>query len=399
MALPSSGAISLNDVNVELGNSGNASINMGSTAVRDLFGVASGAISLSDGYGAASVSAVNPLTLSQTYKLCGSTYAANAGGTGPYDLGPEFGYSVAISQNENYYIVGTRNTTPNTGSFNVFNSSGVQQYLVNSAYTRLTGGAVALTNNYAVAVRRTDSGFNSGFMMIHVFNISNGTFVRTILTTVLKSGSKGIWPTVKVRGDTDIVYIRYANRVEAYNVATGASVGGFTTTVNSTSDRQMSMALTENYVFVTNYDGAVQKLDLNLNLVATLSGVISKGAITATEGTIGLKDYAGSYKIYNHSGVLVSTVAITSRSRTHVDSSSSHHFVLETDLGVASELTMIDDSGTVVRTLTQANDIPMGTSRVAVGATSIMIGTFNGQTSPCTSSWGTLTGEAQIWKE
>jgi|SaaInlV_150m_DNA_3_1039698.scaffolds.fasta_scaffold03336_2 hypothetical protein len=395
MALQSSGAISLNDVNVELGNSGNASINMGSTAVRDLFGVASGAISLSDGYGAASVSAVNPLTLSQTYKLCGSTYAANAGPTGPYDNGPEFGYSVAISQNENYYIVGARNTTPNQGSFNVFNSSGVQQYLVNSAYTRMTGGAVTLTNNYAVAVKRYDS----GFMTINVFNISNGTFVRTIPTTVLKSSNLSIWPTVKVRGDTDIVYIRYANRVEAYNVATGASVGGFTTTVNSVSDRQMSMALTENYVFVTNYDGAVQKLDLNLNLVATLSGVISKGAITATEGTIGLKDYAGSYKIYNHSGVLVSTVAITSRSRTHVDSSSSHHFVLETDLGVASELTMIDDSGTVVRTLTQANDIPMGTSRVAVGATSIMIGTFNGQTSPCTSSWGTLTGEAQIWKE
>ena len=54
MALQSSGAISLNNVNVELGNSGTAYITMGSAAVRDLFGVASGAISLSDGYGASS---------------------------------------------------------------------------------------------------------------------------------------------------------------------------------------------------------------------------------------------------------------------------------------------------------------------------------------------------------
>lgn len=52
MALQTSGAISLNDVNVELGNSGTASINMGSSDVRGLFGVASGAISMSDGYGA-----------------------------------------------------------------------------------------------------------------------------------------------------------------------------------------------------------------------------------------------------------------------------------------------------------------------------------------------------------
>ena len=53
MTLPSSGSISLNQVNVELGNSGTASINMGSAAVRGLFGVSSGAISMSNGYGKA----------------------------------------------------------------------------------------------------------------------------------------------------------------------------------------------------------------------------------------------------------------------------------------------------------------------------------------------------------
>ena len=53
MALQSSGAISMSDVNVELGKSSTTQINLGNTDVRDLFSVASGAISLaSDGYGA-----------------------------------------------------------------------------------------------------------------------------------------------------------------------------------------------------------------------------------------------------------------------------------------------------------------------------------------------------------
>jgi hypothetical protein len=54
MALPSSGAISFNAINVELGLSGTAQISLNDGAVRTLFGVASGAISMSDGYGKSS---------------------------------------------------------------------------------------------------------------------------------------------------------------------------------------------------------------------------------------------------------------------------------------------------------------------------------------------------------
>jgi hypothetical protein len=59
MALPSSGAISLNAVNVELGLAGTTTISLNQASVRTLFQVASGQISMSDGYGK---SAVTPPT-------------------------------------------------------------------------------------------------------------------------------------------------------------------------------------------------------------------------------------------------------------------------------------------------------------------------------------------------
>lgn len=56
MALQSSGQISLNDVNVELNNSGTAQIGLGDSAVRDLFDIPSGEIEMADGYGKSNIS-------------------------------------------------------------------------------------------------------------------------------------------------------------------------------------------------------------------------------------------------------------------------------------------------------------------------------------------------------
>lgn len=55
MTLQSSGAISLGNVNTELGRSSTATISLGETAVRALAGVSSGAIALSNLYGKSNV--------------------------------------------------------------------------------------------------------------------------------------------------------------------------------------------------------------------------------------------------------------------------------------------------------------------------------------------------------
>lgn len=56
MTLPSSGPISFNAINVELGQAGTTTASLGQTSYRNLAGVASGAISLSNFYGKSSVS-------------------------------------------------------------------------------------------------------------------------------------------------------------------------------------------------------------------------------------------------------------------------------------------------------------------------------------------------------
>ena len=76
MALPSSGSISLNQVNVELGNSGTATINMGSSAVRGLFDRASGSIGMGHGHGKANATALTISSNVNNYDIGASAIAA-----------------------------------------------------------------------------------------------------------------------------------------------------------------------------------------------------------------------------------------------------------------------------------------------------------------------------------
>lgn len=94
MTLPSSGAISLANVSVELGRSSTATTSLGESAVRALAGVASGAISLSNlrGKSNAPTITISPSSLYTSRSGGGSATSAAATGSGSGGAG---GYTYA----------------------------------------------------------------------------------------------------------------------------------------------------------------------------------------------------------------------------------------------------------------------------------------------------------------
>ena len=102
MALPAAGnSISLKQTNVELGLTATAAINMGGSAVRGLFGVSSGAIDMSDGFGKSSQTilsnAGNINSLANRQQITVSDYI-DAGGT--------------LKIPSNFYVWSDANDTP-----------------------------------------------------------------------------------------------------------------------------------------------------------------------------------------------------------------------------------------------------------------------------------------------
>jgi len=73
MALQTSGAISLNDIHLELGATSGTTVSLNDTDVRGLVNIASGAIDLADFYGASSYTATHTVTQG-SYTFSGNTY-------------------------------------------------------------------------------------------------------------------------------------------------------------------------------------------------------------------------------------------------------------------------------------------------------------------------------------
>lgn len=128
MPLPSSGAISLSQVNTELGVSATATRSLNDTTTRNLFGVASGAISMSQGYGKANQFAFT-ISSNQTNANL-RTLAVNAGWNQSSKVVATIAAGVYISSNS----TGTPALTVN-GSF----PGGVA--LVNNGFIVGMGGA------------------------------------------------------------------------------------------------------------------------------------------------------------------------------------------------------------------------------------------------------------------
>lgn len=123
MALPASGAISLDAVNTELGVSATAARSLNDSTTRTLFGVASGAISMSNGYGKANQFAFT-ISANQTNANL-RTLAVNAG------------------WNQSSKVV----ATINSGIYISSNGTGTPALTVNGSFP----GGVELVNNGIVA--------------------------------------------------------------------------------------------------------------------------------------------------------------------------------------------------------------------------------------------------------
>ena len=128
MTLPVSGAISFNNINVELGVSGTTQASLGQTSYRTLAGVASGAISMSNFYGKANQFAFTISTNQTNANL--ATLATAAGWNGSSKVVATIASGVYISSNS----TGTPALTV-SGSF----PGGVE--LVNSGTVVGMGGA------------------------------------------------------------------------------------------------------------------------------------------------------------------------------------------------------------------------------------------------------------------
>ena len=153
-------------------------ISLGSAAVRDLFGVASGAISLSDGYGA---SASTPFT---------NTYLGKFTSPVPNDTGSfaeSFGVNLAVSSE--YIVVGSHTDNPNgvskAGSTYIYNTSGTHLHTLMAPIRNTSnffGQSVAISGGIIVIGEPgadNSQFFHNSAGRAHIFNTS-GTLLHTL---------------------------------------------------------------------------------------------------------------------------------------------------------------------------------------------------------------------------
>lgn len=134
MALPASGAISFNNINVELGLSGTASLSLGASNVRTLFGVPSGAIALSQGYGKSNRVAIN------------LTIAAN---TNNYNI---------FSNKGGSYVAGKSDVTLTINSGVQVGSTSTAAYALDTGTGWTAGDTITIVNNGYIFGKGGDGG-------------------------------------------------------------------------------------------------------------------------------------------------------------------------------------------------------------------------------------------------
>ena len=178
MALPTSGPISFNAINIELGLSGGATKSINDANYRTLAGIPSGLIDLQDFYGKSAISyglidgnvygfAINPETAVASYTLLSTGVIQTSDG----GAGDGTNWITPTSQAANYQV----RVTTISGS---------------PSYGAATNTWLALTSNRAWYLSQSGSGLNSCQFTVEIRDTATNTVrdTATITLTVEASG-------------------------------------------------------------------------------------------------------------------------------------------------------------------------------------------------------------------
>lgn len=187
MALQSSGAISLYNVNIELQRSGTQTISMGESAVRTLFQVGSGAISMSNGYGKSNL----------TQAAAVSWMASNRNAVTLWCHG---GTTDVRATNSPYVRYVSSSTWNPTCAFSGINSSWTTVVVTVMGYSPTV--STVTINNGGIGISSTADPWggssNNRHQRIHYVNtnITNITSVQSLWTH--SNGNGGSWCVIHV---------------------------------------------------------------------------------------------------------------------------------------------------------------------------------------------------------
>jgi hypothetical protein len=177
MPLPSSGSISLSQVNTELGRGATASINMNNSSLRSLFGVPSGQISMSQGRGKSNITVNLPAFL-------GAYGYAFPGGSAFAELQFYPNGNVFYSSNQGFGSAGTWvNSTSVGGNYWI-------RFTQTSSYggSNFNGSALGVWHNLGsarfFAVSKTSFGAAGRYFTVQIASDSGGSNILSTRTNV-----------------------------------------------------------------------------------------------------------------------------------------------------------------------------------------------------------------------